>query len=185
METGNEAIARAERAIERLRIEYEKYFNGAESIPPETFRQEVEHQIRKLGQRNLDSVEQFRVRNLEIRFNTYREMFQRRVRNLEEGRDVRQRIVHGAAESPHRPDPSEGIRLGGALEEDKVEALYQGLYQDSGRVDLESFRGFLAKNLDAIRQKTGCSEAEFRLVDEGGKPKLKVKPIAESRRSSG
>ena len=73
------------------------------------------------------------------------------------------------------------MRLGESLDKRSVEALYQGLYRGSGRVDYDSFRTYLAKNLEAIRQKTGCQEAEVRLVTEDGNAKLKVRPIASSR----
>ena len=180
-----DAITLAERGIQQLRIEYEKFFNGAESIPPDALRMAVESQIKKLRQTKLSSVDNFRVTSLEAKFNSYREMFERRLRRLEEGRPIRPRKVPKKAEKKARPDPRRGVRLGKNLDGDGVQALYQELYRNTGNVDIDSFRSYLAKNLEAIRQRTGCREAEFRLVTEDGKAKLKVKPIAASKAAAG
>ena len=48
--------------------------------------------------------------------------------------------------------------------------------------DLGSFRAYLGKQVDAIRQKTGCSDVQFRLALEDGKLKLKARPLAASPR---
>jgi hypothetical protein len=181
MSQGPDPITLADRGIQNLRIEYEKFFNGAASVPPDTLRLSVAAQIKKLRTSKLSSVDSFRVNSIEAKYNSYSEMFERRLRRLEEGRSIRPRRTAVAASEEARPDPQKGVRLGQSLDRQGVEALFQGLYSGKSNVDLESFRSHLAKNLAAIRQRTGCSEAEFRLVNEDGKAKLKVKPIAASR----
>ena len=181
MSQGPDPITLADRGIQKLRIEYEKFFVGAESVPPDALRLSVAAQIKSLRTSKLSSVDSFRVNSIEAKYNSYSEMFERRLRRLEEGRSIRPRRTAVAAHEKTRPDPSRGVRLGESMDERGVEVLYQGLYGGKSNVDLESFRSHLAKNLEAIRQRTGCSEAELRLVTEDGKAKLKVKPIAASR----
>ncbi len=67
------------------------------------------------------------------------------------------------------------------LEADAVEALYAALAkQATGRtpLELEAFRGYLARQVEGIQERTGCSAVQFRLAIEEGKLKLKAKPVA-------
>ncbi len=185
MSPGPDPIALAEQGIQKLRVEFEKFFSGVESVPPEALRQSVETQIRNLKSANLTGVESFRASSVEARFNSYSEMFARRLRRIEEGRPIRPRKAAIETNVQARTDPRRGVCLDQELEHRGVEALYRGLYGNKGAVEFDSFRDYLAKNLAAIRQRTGCNEAEFRLVHEDGKAKLKVKPLAASRAAQG
>jgi hypothetical protein len=60
-------------------------------------------------------------------------------------------------------------------------ALYEGLTRDprsAERLDYQSFCRYLERQAEAIRARTGCSGVRFRLASEGGRIKLKAKPIA-------
>jgi hypothetical protein len=72
------------------------------------------------------------------------------------------------------------VVLGGEVDDAAVEALYQGLARGGGgpRFDLESFRAYLDQQVGAMREKTGCSRVRFRLEPDGGKLKLKAKPLS-------
>jgi hypothetical protein len=66
------------------------------------------------------------------------------------------------------------------LEPDAVAALYGALSrQKSGApaMELDAFRGYLARQIESIRIKTGCEAVQFRLAAEEGKLKLKAKPV--------
>lgn len=64
------------------------------------------------------------------------------------------------------------------LEPDAVEALFAGLARrGASKLDLDSFRGYLAQQLEAIHGKTGAAEVQFRVAEEDGKLKLKAKPV--------
>ena len=61
-----------------------------------------------------------------------------------------------------------------------VEALYQGLASrpgDGPKFDLDSFEKYLARQVAALREKTGCDQVQFRLAEEDGKLKLKARPV--------
>jgi hypothetical protein len=45
-------------------------------------------------------------------------------------------------------------------------------------LDYQSFCRYLERQAEAIRARTGCSGVRFRLASEGGRIKLKAKPIA-------
>lgn len=166
-------------SVRELQIEFEKFFNGSRAVPPVELQEDILGEIRALRNANLRSVEDnFRLTQVEARFNSFSEMYGRRLRQVEEGRGP----VVAAGERARRPDPRRGVVVGDGLEPAAVEALYHGLASGSGRgpkFDQESFRGYLEKQLAAIRSKTGCSKVRFRLEPEGDRMKLKAKPIRD------
>lgn len=162
--------------IDSLRVEYEKFFNGALQIPPMPAHDRLRLALRRLRDQPLMSyAERFRFTNLEARFNTYEELFNRRVRSREEGRGV-----HRPAEpAAPPPDLADGVVMGDGVDDAAVKALHARLQQDKSgpRLDLEGFRNYLDRQTTSIRGKTGCSLVRFRLVEEEGQTKLKAKPI--------
>lgn len=173
-------LDRLHRAIKELRIEYERFFNGAVQVPPETLRTQVERMIRSLRNSNMQgAAEQFRLNSLEARFNSLCDLSKRRLRDQEEGRGPRV-----AAAGPRRegPDVRDGVRLGSSVDDSAAEALYTGLHKEGrAQFDLDSFKTYLQRQVKAIQAKTGCREVQFRLADENGKIKLKAKPIRAGR----
>lgn len=170
--------------IRKLQIDFERFFNGGLPFPPEELRTRLQTQIRNLRTLNLSSVDSFRLGDLEARFNSYNELFNRRIRDREEGRHQGARPLV-AAEKP-RYDPAKGIVFGANVDPAAVEALYQGLAGrgEGPRFDLDSFQTYLARQAAALREKTGCSEVQFRLADEDGKLKLKARPVPAKSSSS-
>lgn len=167
-----------ERDIRKLRIEFERYFNGALDLPPGDLQSHVERRIRDLrGNLNV-AIDRFRFTSLEASYNSYLEMFNRRLRDVEEGR-VKTRRQRDTG--PPRFDPLSGVTVGDAVESAAAAALYQGLYagdsSKSRKVDVDSFRDYLSKQATLIRQKTGCQQVQFRLAQEDGKMKLKARPL--------
>ena len=166
------------RDIRQLQIDFERFFNGGLPIPPESLRTRIQVQIRNLRDLTLASAaDNFRLADLEARFNVYSELFNRRVREREEGRHPVFRPVT-TVEKP-RYDPAAGIVFGAKVDPAAVEALYQGLTGrgEGPKFDLDSFQTYLARQAAALREKTGCAEVQFRLADEDGKLKLKARPV--------
>lgn len=173
------ALDLLERAIDNLRVEFERFFGGGLATPPLELKERVGRELKRLRDRPIHNfAERFRLQQLEARFNSYSELQNRRIRVREEGRGPTANPVLSSASS--RLDLAEGVVLDDRLDASAVEALYQGLVRqgDGARFDLDSFRSYLAQQLSAIHQKTGCREVRFRLALEDGKPKLKAKPIA-------
>ena len=173
---GQDAIERLHNALERLRIEYERFFAGAIPVPPESERERIKAQIRRLrGKRFPSAVEQFRLTGLEARFNSFNELFNRRMRDHESARN--QRAAAKAAEDLR--EAAEGVVVEETASEETLDSLYQALYPEDGgqRPDMKTFRSFLDAQTEKIRLETGCEEVRFRIADEGGRPRLKAKPI--------
>ena len=174
-----ERIDRLERLIRELKIEHEKFLNGAVEVPPEQLRSEINRELKLLRNANLKGVEHnFRLSNLEAKYKSYSELFGRRMREQEEGRGMM-----GQRDAATRHDPSRGVEVGDGVGQDAVEALYRGLQSSEGsrpRFDLDSFRSYLDRQLSAIRKKTGCERVVFRVSEEQGKMKLKARPVRET-----
>lgn len=173
-----EALDQLSNDIQKLRVDFERFFNGALPFPPDELRGKVQAQIRHLRTMSLQSaVDNFRLGDLEARFTSYNELFNRRVRDQEEGRHAAARPVPPS--QPKRYDPEKGIVFGERVDPEAAEALYQGLAaSDAPRFDLDSFQTYLTRQVAAIREKTGCSQVQFRLAAEDGKLKLKARPVA-------
>lgn len=175
--TPGQRIDQLDRRIQELRIEYERFLSGNLDTPPEALRRQIAKELRELRNSNLKGVEEnFRLSNSEARFNTFCELYSRRVRNQEEGAvpAAAHRAAAGAV------DPTRGLVVDGNVADEAVTALYRGLQRGTGaqpRFDLESFRTYLNRQLTSIREKTGCDRVVFRIAEEDGRMKLKAKPV--------
>jgi hypothetical protein len=173
-----ETLDQLSREIRKMQIEFERFFNGGLPIPPEELRTRIQTQIRQFRNLNLTALDSFRLGDLEARFNSYNELFNRRLRDREEGRQPGAARV--ALPERQRFDPREGITFGGSFDPEAVEALYHGLASGSGdgpKFDLDSFEKYLARQVASLREKTGCDQVQFRLAEEDGKVKLKARPV--------
>ena len=176
----SEALDQLAHDVRQLQIDFERFFNGGLPLPPDEQRARVQAQLRNLRNVNVTSaVENFRLADLEARFNSYNELFNRRLRDTEEGRHPAAR--HAPPPAPRRHDPAQGIVFGDRVDPEAAAALYQGLVSapgDTPRFDLDSFQTYIKRQVAAIREKTGCAEVQFRLASEDGKVKLKARPVA-------
>ena len=162
-------------SIDSLRVEFERFFNGAVPAPPTVLRDRVQASLRRLRDRSGSPyAERFRLSQLEARYNSFAELFNRRLRDQEEGRAAAPAERSLATDY----DLAQGVVVGDSVPEAALAALYAGLGRDgAGRFDLETFRAYLDRQAAAIRAKTGCSQVRFRLVSEDGQTKLKARPM--------
>jgi hypothetical protein len=163
-------LNRLAKAIQDLRVDYERFFNGALQIPPEEQKTAIQRHIRRLRNANLQgAAETFRLGSLEARFNSLNELYTRRLRDHEEGRG-RRSVAAGASSSGH--DVGRGVVLDESVNSGAVQALYTGLQRRPGegpQFDLDSFRSYLRRQVSR--------EVQFRVLEEDGKMKLKAKPL--------
>ncbi len=165
-----------EHDLKVLRVEFEKYFNGANDLPPADLQTKIDRRIRDLRTQMRSAVDRFRIAGLEHQNSSYNEMFNRRLRVLEEGRTPRPMRPTG-----HRaPDPEAGVVVRGRISDEALGALFHGLYPEATQrqpPDLDRLRQHIDGQVAAISERTGCVEVRFRLAAEDGKMKLKAKPM--------
>lgn len=85
-----EDLALIERGVRELQIEWEKFFGGLAKFPPTEMKTRLEALIRKhVGIEIRNNTQRFRYQTLAARYNTFSELWSKRLRALEEGRGVR------------------------------------------------------------------------------------------------
>jgi hypothetical protein len=175
-----------ERDLRAMRIEFERFFAGTLDVPPEGLFLELALRIRDLRTQTRGVVESFRLGSLEAQFNSYREMFQRRLRNKELGMEGPrpQQPAEAAAPSEsesEKPDvdPRQGVVIGERVSSAVAEALHRELREGGsrlGRVDTATLAAFLERQAADLRARTGCANVRFRVVYEDGELRLKARP---------
>ncbi|HET7746237.1 MAG TPA: MXAN_5187 C-terminal domain-containing protein [Vicinamibacteria bacterium] len=91
----SEDLEKLELWIRQIQIEWEKFFSGIEKKPPTDFKFRLEKLIRSYaGTEMRNNTERFRYNTLTARYNTFNELWQKRLRAMEEGRAVG---LHGRA----------------------------------------------------------------------------------------
>ena len=177
------SIDRLDRDIKQLKIDFERFFTGNLPTPPEEFRAAVRQQIQSLRATPMQAlVDRFRLNTLEARFNTLNELFNRRLREREEGATAL--AGHLVAPTKRRYDPYQGIVVGEAPPPEAIQALYRELYNDdtpSAGSNFKRFHTYLLGQMAAIRERSGCDEVKFRIASEDGQLKLKAKPVRYTR----
>ena len=103
-----EDLSIIERSIRELQIDWEKFFSGLERKPPTDAKARLEALIRKhVGVEVRNNTLRFRYQTLTARYNTFNELWTKRLRALEEGRNIRGVRLTGAAAAAAAAPPSE------------------------------------------------------------------------------
>lgn len=173
-----------ETRLKELLTRYEQYFIGLEKREPLKLLEEVEKLVRRYATTPINNtMYKYRYNSLVARFNSYRQHWNRTLREIEEGRYSRDRFradMHEAQRNAGKALKTE--RQHEPSQQDKeLERIYAELLEArrSCKLPVEGItRQQLADTLDKQRpvlsQKLGTSEIQFRVVVEGGKPKIKA-----------
>lgn len=165
-----------------LEREYEQWFSGALPTPPWHTQRICENIVREYSRnppRNLSEQSIFAMH--QAKFNTYMEMWNRRMRLKEEGKlpTGRARRVSSA------PPPAESGGSGGAKDDDyrKVFESYVTAKQNAGeataKLSYDSFKRALEKQADQLRAKRGIDNVNFGVTMKNGK----VSVVARKKKS--
>lgn len=170
-------LDRLQRAIDQFRVDAQRFFVGDLQIPPESLKESIANDLRRLRPLATKggTAGSYRLSSLEARFNSQVDLYERRMREQEQG-------ARKSVEAPAAPDPTgEGVRVGSGGADNAVETLYKSLYMRDGKpsrkMDLEKFRSYIHQQTRTIQKKTGASGVNFRVAVEDGKMKLKARPI--------
>jgi hypothetical protein len=193
----NEDLDILEKSIRQLQIEWEKFFSGIERKPPVDLRTKLENMIRRYSNAEIrNNTERFRFQNLASRYQTFAELWAKRLRAMEEGRPVG---LHGKAAvmaPPPHHSPAVVERLASAAratnevrvkdpagDTDAVRALFDRFLAarkqagETGAVKFESFQKVITQQSERILNEKGASAVDFRLETKDGKVSLKAKPV--------
>ncbi len=162
--------------LRRMEMEYRRFLARDLPTPPVELQKQIKRRIDRLRiNPKLSYANRFLLQSLESNFNSLRDLYFRKTRDAEEGGRS------GPVSVPERPrfNVSDGVTLGGKPTSGAVDALFGGLQErkSGSKFNRTTFEGYLVKQIDMIQKKTGCEKVQFRLVDDGGKVKLKARPV--------
>jgi hypothetical protein len=192
-----EDLEQLEKGLKQLQIEWEKFFGGVERKPPNELRARIERLLRQHAGREIrNSTERFRYQTLTARYNTFNELWSKKLRALEEGRPLG---LHGRALALHEqhvpppppflseaaPPPRDGeIRVESPeLDEEAMRALFDRFLEarqqagEKGAVKFDSFQKLITQQATRIITEKGAQAVDFRLETKDGKVSLKARAI--------
>jgi hypothetical protein len=182
-----------EDGIRRLKIEYEIFFNGGRTRMPADLQWRVETLIKKYSESNTMSFAQrFRYNTLVAKFHSYRELWQKNLRNKEEGRPTYAPLnimePVGAAETTVAKELAVGrlicqlICSNPEAEEEKLANLFKSFVEakrECGEkpdaVQFDSFKRFLSDKTVKLKDQFKCNSVCYTISVESGKVKFSAK----------
>ena len=185
-------VRRLEQDIMKLKAAYDQYFAGIERRPPDKLAQKVAREVRILTSTVMTNTAlRFRNQQAISRYNVYHQYWQRNLRELEEGRKPKRRIVAPAAAPEATPETTQSPegKAPGVFEvstqtnnKGEMDKLFSALtreYQSIGNgktPDMEKVRSALEQQTKAIHEKYGSEKVAFKVINKDGKVTIKAGP---------
>lgn len=197
----DDELDKLEENIRILKNKYDQFFAGISKFPPMQDRRNIEVYIHELNKQKMrDNTRRFRFNTLLTRYNQFREMWARKMREREEG-PMEFKRRQAALNQPSAPPPapttaaaqprvtSNGadpyVRMAPGSNGEQVEQLYQQIrseHEKLGRpanVTYEQLAKMVQQQSEALRSKYQVNTIAFRVETVDGKVKLKAKPIQD------
>jgi hypothetical protein len=174
----SEQIEFLDRVLKEHIRRWERFFSGAEKVPPQIEREKINRRIRMLSEQTINRrADQFRLEQLQHRFQTYSMNWERMLREREEGRTARDH-TNPALHAP------EAANAPGAAPVDKTaeEALFdrycaaKGEHGAEVKVDRETFDAQIASQRARIEERLG-RKVRFEVQVEDDKVRVVARKI--------
>ena len=191
----DDELDKLEEDIRKLKNKYDQFFTGIVKVPPSFERHQVESYIHDLNMLKIrDNARRFRLSTLTARYNQYREMWGRKIREREEG-PLEFRRRQAALEAPAPPPPpmprvtsapaDPYVRMAPGANGEQIRRLYDEIERAHGamgkasNLSLEQVAAMVEKQTDLVRAKYHVKTVAFRVETVDGKVKLKAKPLQD------
>jgi hypothetical protein len=195
----DDELDRLEEDIRKLKNNYDQFFMGLQKVPPSQQRRNVETMIYEIGKQKMrDNTRRFRYNQLLSRYNQYRELWGRRVREREEGPLDFKRRQAALNEPETAPPPSANasrvtsaapdayVRVAADGNGEEIRKLYEQIASEQLKangqktsVTFEQLGQMVQKQAEMIRGKYNVTKVAFRVETVDGKVKLKAKPLQD------
>ncbi len=179
-------LAVLERGLQRLHVEYERFFTGDVKLPPNDTRRRLEDLLRRMAGTNIErAAERFRLQNIQSRFQSLTELWEKRFAAREEGRTVTGPFPlsrqTGPPAAPGRDaEPSASVKR---KERADLMPLFErycsarrALGEDVSRLRYERFEELLQRQAAEIRRATGSKRLVFEIQTVDGRVRLVGRP---------
>jgi Xaa-Pro aminopeptidase len=198
----DDELDQLEEAIRKVKNKYDQFFAGIQKVPPMHDRRMLEVLIYEIGKQKMrENARRFRYNTLLSRYNQYRELWGRKMREREEGPlDFRRRAAALNAPSAPPPPPAEAkraassvtssngdsyVKVASGTNGDEIRKLFDQLQQEhlklgkSSPITMEQLSQMVEKQSEVVRSRYNVSAVAFRVETVDGKVKLKAKPLQE------
>lgn len=198
----DEELDQLEEDIRRLKNKYDMFFANIVKTPPSFHRHQIEIFIHEFSKKKMrDNTRRFRFNQILSRYNQFREMWARKIREREEGPldfRMRQRALNAPSEpKPFAPpavpqhervtseaaDPY--VKMTPGANGEQIRSLYEQIereHQKLGKqpnVTLEQLASMVQKQAETVREKYHVNQVAFRVETVDGRVKLKAKPLQD------
>ena len=180
-----EEIDDLDESMTQLQVLYEKFFLGIDRRPPEQERKKVSSRMRELRTTTVKNTAlKFRIQTLFAKLISFERMWDRTLREMEEGtykRDVFKAKLRQGKEA-QRPS---GARKTPDIPDDKLRRLYdtylvarQRCGEPTDGISYESVASRIRSQVPQLLEKHKAKNIEFKVVIKGGRAVLKAIPHA-------
>ena len=191
MDTLDADLLKLEQLLRKLEFEYDQFFSGQVRAEPQRTDSDVQKVIKIYSGKAIQNQgHRFKYTNLVARYNSFRKVWTRKVRELEEGRVIGrpwrmsktlQVRGPGAAVKTSRRHEFIAKSLGEcAKDAEEIFNNFKQLREESGepteRLRLESFTRILEDKISKIKEMRQCDKVEIRLRREKEKTRILVRP---------
>ncbi len=178
-------IAVLERGLRALHVEYERFYIGELKVPPVDTRRRIEDLLKLMAGVNVErAAERFRLQNVQNRFQSMTELWEKRLLAREEGRPGVGRPLRrpraAAAESGSDAEVSTSVTR---RERKSLMPLFErfcearrALGEDVSRLRYERFEELLRRQAAEIRKATGSRRLVFEVQTVNGRVRLIGRP---------
>ncbi len=199
--TNDEALDLFEETLRKLKIQYDLFFSGHRKLPPTEERRRLDAMVHEIGKDRLrDNTARFRFNTLLGRYNQFRELWGRKMREREEGPLEYRRRAAAFSPSPETtkvpaPPPPAPREPAGTMRSDEsyvrvteataaaaAERLYEQIAEaqkhlGKGGLTLPQVQQLVRTQSDLMRSRFSVDAVGFRVEIADGKVKLKAKPL--------
>lgn len=181
--TVEEELAELDHDLTRLKIEYEQYFSGNGKREPIQLRASVQRVItRYVSEPPRNATMKFKFNSLCARFQAYRAMWGRTLREIEAGTYRRQRFRAALTSGDLAAAPARGSAAPGADAgfDKTIDRVYQALLEarrktgEKAPLDREVLAAAIRKQADELQRTRPDAKLKFKVVIDGSKARLKA-----------
>lgn len=189
----NSKLDEIERTIFRIKVAYEKYFNGIERFEPLKELEDLKRTIRDIMVTPIRNTQQrYRFTQLKARLSSLEMYWKRNVSQMERGVHPKQIFRANLKESQSQEaqrlqqERREKQKMERQMEERRFRSVYDQLVDarrqtgQSTNISFDSVRDTLKKQSRMIKSKFKCDDVQFRVEIQDGKPKMKAVPVKRS-----
>lgn len=202
MQKQDDDLEKLEEMIRIVKNKYDQFFSGIGKMPPWTERRAVDIAIYEMNKQKIrDNARRFRLNTLTSRWNQYREMWGRKMREREEGPlDFKRRQAAMNEPAPPPPPPSAAratrsretssdaesyVKVAPGTNGEGLEKLFEQIQFENSKlgktnsVTFEQLSAMVQKQSEMVKSRYKVNAVAFRVETVDGKVKLKAKPVQE------